>query len=873
MPPVRLLCVLLFTLTLAAADRPWQRLSLPSTTQAAAAFRNPPPETAMTLWWYWNGPMRESDITRDLDEIQAHGVKSVLIWAYNGLEIEYLSDTWFERIRFAVAEARKRNLRVWLMDEGSYPSGFAGGAFTRQYPNDRMKALVASKPIPAPTGREISLDVPKEALGAWATERTSRHEVSLPVNGPTLRWTPPPGEWDIRFAQWQFRTPATRYVSNPGFPKNGDYSLFDFLDPAAARRFLALVHERYRAVIGHEFGSTVLGFMGDETDCAWLPWTPRAFDAFQQRKGYDIRPHLAQLLSAEPSPEARRLQADYYDVWSALLQQSFYKTQSEWCAAHGLEYIVHLNSEDNMKGLVRVSGDYFRSMRHVQIPGVDAIWRQVWPGAVADFPKFASSAAHLYGRPRSFTESYAVYGRGITLEQARWVMNQQFVRGINLFQVMSFLSDTSGHREYFCPPDWRLSPQWPQFSSLAEYSNRASTLLAAGRPAARVALFYPTASLWLSDDAPERAALQLARRLLENQHDFDFIDEQGLAEARITAQGLSNLSGQSYRAVIVPPGAALSQAAEARLRQFASAGGKVFLESGQPALIYPNSFRDASSHPWPWAALFASGQLPPLPESDLHLDRDAPQLRYLHRRLDGASLYFLFNEGSTPVSARASLEGRGPVTLWDAESGDIRRLPSKQNGPRVELDLTLDPGQTRFLVLGPEPPDTKPAQPQLHRLSTLQTLDGDWQLRAGPRTYATPLKPWSDLGLPGFSGTGVYSKRFTIDRPEAGAVFLELGAVLYSARVKLNGKDLGPRPWAPFRWDVTAALQDGPNELEIEVRNTAANELSGNPARLQEIEQKGWLKNSYIRTYGKLDAEMVPSGLLGPVRLELWHAR
>jgi len=36
---------------------------------------------------------------------------------------------------------------------------------------------------------------------------------------------------------------------------------------------------------------------------------------------------------------------------------------------------------------------------------------------------------------------------------------------------------------------------------------------------------------------------------------------------------------------------------------------------------------------------------------------------------------------------------------------------------------------------------------------------------------------------------------------------------------------------------------------------------------VKAMEAKGWLKNSYVNTYLKFDREMVPSGLVGPVRL------
>ena len=140
-----LIATLLLAFPAVAADRPWQQITVPSTRDAAANFSSPPAEYGMVLWWFWNGQMAETDIVRDLDDMHSHGVSSVMIWAYYGLGIDYLSDTWFARVQFAVARARERGMRVWLMDEGSYPSGFAGGAFTRDHPDQRMKALVAQK--------------------------------------------------------------------------------------------------------------------------------------------------------------------------------------------------------------------------------------------------------------------------------------------------------------------------------------------------------------------------------------------------------------------------------------------------------------------------------------------------------------------------------------------------------------------------------------------------------------------------------------------------------------------------------------------------------------------------------------------------------
>ena len=861
-----LIATLLLAFSAVAADRPWQQITVPATSDAAANFSSPPAEYGMVLWWFWNGQMAESDIVRDLDDMHSHGVSSVMIWAYYGLEIDYLSDTWFARVQFAVAQARERGMRVWLMDEGSYPSGFAGGAFTRDHPDQRMKALVATSHGSATGGKPVALNLPAEALAAWAVERTSKSTVTLDIVNGKLNWTPPPGTWDITSADWQYRTPATRYVNNPGFPKNTQYSAFDFLDADATRTFLAIVHERYQSAIGDEFGKTVMGFMGDEPDCAAIPWTAQSFDEFQSRKGYDLRPQMSSLLASSPTASDRRVQADYSDVWSALYRENFFRVQADWCAANGLEYIVHLNNDDNLNALVPLAGDYFRDMRYVQVPGVDAIWRQIWPGTVADYPKLASSAAHLNGRPRAFSESFAVYGRGLTIEQAKWVMDYEFVRGINLFECMLMLSDSSEFREYFHPPDWRGSPQWDHFPALAQYSNRASYLLSIGTPAARVALFSPTASLWLGNAAANQATYDIARRLLETQRDFDFIDEQALAQpAGLGSDGLRNQSGQLYGTVVVPPGSVLSGTALATLHRFSDAGGVVIFAGSKPGMAYDTTFRDAYTPAIDWGIVDPDIKLDALGPSDVSFAAAAPSVKTLHRRWQDADLYFFFNESNSALDVTATLEGTGRLQDWDPGTGVIQALAS-QNPAAVSLHL--DPYGSRFVVIGTAPPGFIPAPVSPTGQVTTVAVPGPWELRLDTLDQAIPLKSWSDLGRSGYSGAGLYRTKFRSNFVAGTPLTLDLGEVLYSAHVWVNGFDLGVRAWRPFRWDITADLKPGDNEIEVEVRNTAANELSGDAANLAAVQAKGWLQGSYFSTYSPFDAQMVPSGLMGPVQIE-----
>jgi len=216
----------------------------------------------------------------------------------------------------------------------------------------------------------------------------------------------------------------------------------------------------------------------------------------------------------------------------------------------------------------------------------------------------------------------------------------------------------------------------------------------------------------------------------------------------------------------------------------------------------------------------------------------------------------------------ARLRGRGAAEQWDAVTGRQNALAWREHAGSAAGTLVLPPFASRFIVLGGDG-KSPPSDPEPDDSTSGTALVNDWSISLDNAKLDGPLRTWAEIGHAGFSGAATYSKTF---RRPAGArrIWLDLGEVRYSARVRINGRDLGVRAWRPFRWDITSASKPGENSLEIEVCNTAANELSGNPDRLKEVESKGWLVNSYFRTYSPFDAEMVPSGLLGPVRV-LWR--
>jgi hypothetical protein len=610
----------------AASAQPWQRLRMPTAGQVSATWKNPPPEYGPQPYFDMSGALDQAEVRRDLDRMKALGFRAVTPQAGVNMPFEYLSEDYFKFFEMLVEEAKKRDMRVWIVDEIGYPSGFAGGRFTREKPELRMQTLAVAERIAVSGGETLRRQV-SDATVAVTAIGAGQATIAVPVRNGSIDWTAPEGKWQVAIVAHQFDTAPTRSETNLNLAteprpntnnvqaKDKSQSLEDYLNPVATRQFLAFTHEQYKKHLGEEFGKTILGFRGDEPDysVSGLPWTQSFFDRFQRIKGYDIRPYLATFLlpkGTEATPEQAQARADYWDVFSVLFAESFFKVQADWCAANHLEYQVHLNHEEAEVDLTRSEGDFFRDMRSVQVPGIDTTRHQIWTDTVSDFPRLASSAAHIYGKPRAFTESFASYKPPADLAIARYVLNEQFVRGVNMAELMYFPSTNVGGR----PPTTLM--QEPGLPALMRYVRRLSYLMSMGRPTASVALYLPSSSLWLNDRAADTQFVSAERLLSEHQIDFDIVSEDALAKDLIARKGtFATMSGNQYRTVIVPSASLLSETALARLRSFANGGGHVLFLGRTPSLIAGMTILHARA-PAPgefsWATVVPE-ELPPTP--------------------------------------------------------------------------------------------------------------------------------------------------------------------------------------------------------------------------------------------------------------------
>ncbi len=756
------------------AQHSWQKMQMPTAAEVAKVWNAPPPEYGPEPYYGLNGAVTREVLQRDLDKAVRLGFHAVTVQPGRNPEA-YLSPEYFAMFKILVEEAKKRDLRVWIIDDAGYPSGFAGGLITDKKPELRMQALSIGQRITVKAGETLNQTAGQDAVAAVAVGSMG-DRVPVAVTDGKIAWTAPAGsDYTVDVVEHVFRTSPTASATNATHLKDTTQSVEDYMDPEATVAWIQFTHEGYYKAMPEEFGKTIIGFRGDEPDysISGLPWTPKFFDTFQHVKGYDIRPYLgALLLSAgggggRPRPAAGaaggaataapaqavpatppaapvqltdaevRGEGDYYDVFSQMFARRILQGAGQWCAAHGVEYQVHLNHEEMEMQLVRSEGDFMRDMKYVEVPGIDAIWHQIWTDTIADYPRLASSAAHIYGHPRSFTESFGAYRPAPDMTMARYVLNEQIVRGINMTEGMSYGASSNQGQPRVAPaasgqttpasgqaaasgqggaapgavaaaprPTSAMSdPGWP---ALMDHIRRLSYVMSMGRPAASVALYIPSSSMWLGDSASDTAFVSTERMLAERQIDFDIINLDALTSDLKAGPGtLETMSGNKYRVVILPSLAVISQAELDRLKVFAKGGGRVLFLGRTPALISQKTMMDARTAvpaDFAWAKVETTAQLPPTPTPpgappamppgpqlvpaaietalnavvgtrDVSLDMPDPGLKVMTRQLKDANVYLFFNEGAQDSSHTVTLKSAGKtVEVWDTETGKITKL-------------------------------------------------------------------------------------------------------------------------------------------------------------------------------------------------------
>ncbi|MHB1460008.1 MAG: glycosyl hydrolase [Armatimonadota bacterium] len=804
--------------------------------------------------WIWNDVLTEEKLRLEVGDMHSRAPGTLMPVPepkefrpdsmVTCLSPEYLGREYMTMYRTMVEQAKRLGSQVWIYDEGGWPSGTVCWSLPAKYPQYRSQFIVQQQITPRSEERVL---IPADCLCAFMVTESNTYTKLTP--GSQL-----------------MATSKTDRILIYHIGTDPHYT--DLLNPQATQLFIDLVHEKYKAAISEHFGDTVTAVFSDEPKMAVTPWTNGLAKLFEERSGYDLLDKLYALFEGDEH-EQRQVRVDYTDLISELWSQTYFGMIQKWCRQKHLEFVCHLDNDQDLASHARHNGNPMRQYRQMDIPAVDVIWRQIFPGNPTDyFPKFAASVAHQQGRPRVCSETFCVYGNGLTPAQMKWILDYQFVRGVNWFMPGVYQYSTreffqAGERPIFGPGD----PLWKHLGGYFDYVTRLSYLLTRGVPDESIALYTPFRDIWAGAQSGDPTD-QIAVKLLETQCDFDFIDDDALGDSALVTDGRLIIGEMSYDTLVVPQCEWMSAQAVATLQQFAASCGQVLWvgeDISSPIGCTSISLSEISSYVKPVVTITAGND----------------KLRVCRRRLDDGSLYLITNEHTEEISATLVFDETCPPVILDPETGNCwKPQEASYEDGRWIIPLIM-PFAGSCVVMFTErdyPVSDEPAQPG----EVLQSLDSGWECRKlkshalGRDDYeltdmpnepyvATSLGDWREVFGAEFSGDGEYSIEFEcVGAVAAQACSLDLGDVRYVCEVVLNGKSLGVRLWPPWSFNIAGKLKQGSNKLNVIVTNTMANQY------VYSHQLDGYA-SKYLGSYHQralaFERESVSSGLYGPVTI------
>ncbi|MGZ5496816.1 MAG: glycosyl hydrolase, partial [Candidatus Aminicenantales bacterium] len=356
-------------------------------------FADPPAAYRSAPLWVWNDLMTRDQIKRELVDFKARGIGGAFIHPRPGLITPYLTDEWFSLCAYAVEVGKDLGLKIWIYDENSYPSGFAGGHVPAAMPDAARSGLRMRKYDGPPTAKLDS--APLVILRRTLTGLEDDTGKMLPAG----------------------RDRATYFVfdvvRDAPSPWHGGFTYVDIMRKDVTEKFLDLTLNAYKRAIGKEFGLTVPGVFQDEAEISpaggmeAVNYTPALFQAFQTRWGYDLRPELVGLF--EEAGNWKRVRHDFCATLLDLFIENWAKPYYAYATDNKLIFTGHYWEHEWPRP--RVSPDNLAMAAYAHMPGIDLLMNEYSAAPDAQFGNARSvreirSSANQRGRERTLSETY-----------------------------------------------------------------------------------------------------------------------------------------------------------------------------------------------------------------------------------------------------------------------------------------------------------------------------------------------------------------------------------------------------------------------------------------------------------------------------------
>ena len=597
----------------------------------------------------------------------------------------------------------------------------------------------------------------------------------------------------------------------------------------------------------------------DSWECGSQNWSRNFAQEFERRRGYDILP-LLPIYAGVPMRGGEETLRDIRRTVNELINEVFFVT----VAQKAREYGVQLSSESVAPTMVC---DGIEHYKYVDVP-MGEFWLN---SPTHDKPTDmldAISGAHVYGKnivqAEGFTEVRGVWDE--TPASIKALLDRNFALGMNrlFFHVNThnpWLDRKPGMTLDGIGLFFQRDQTWfPEAKPFVDYITRCQTLLQKGRPVVDIAVYtgeeIPCRAFTPDRLVPMLPGLFGAERIASERKRLANVGQPmeespvgvrhsaGIVDLKDWINPLHGYQYDSmnkdalltqpfhYQVLVVPQWVLLSPEAKKRIAQLRRQGVQIIdkpyinstFEKVAPDIVLPEG------------------------------------ITYAHRTGDNFDIYFLSNQTNQEQTISPVFrQNNGKAVVYN---------PQTDVSYDYSGTLTLPAYGSLFVCFG-QVNSFLGANYQFARsklpVSSEQTKAQPWDIsfrESGLTLTHQQLFDWSqhaDVRIRYFSGHARYTTTWKLKKKEVptGRAWLSFPNVKDIAHVWINGKDCGIAWTAPYEVDITGALHQGNNTIEIEVVNTWHNALRG--ADQGKAPYEGIWTNAKYRTKGD---GLLPAGLL-----------
>lgn len=873
-----------------------------------------------TYWWWMGSSVTKQGITQNLEDLHAAGIGGVHIVPIYGEKgdeknfIQYLSPQWMSMLKYTAGEAKRLGMGIDMTTGTGWP--FGGPNVT---PSDAAKAFYV---LPVAVNEQANIrnyrgkeDGMKLLTLAGYDEKGNYTDITSQVDSSgNIHWSENQNGWKV-YAAFQRLTQQQVKRAAPG----GEGLVIDYFSDSSILNYMEKFENAF-AQAGIKKGE-IRSFYNDSYEVYGANWTTDFFSEFKKRRGYDLLHYIRYLADTAICDTSQRVIADYCETISDLLHDRFTKN---WVKrSHEMGLITRDQAHGSpgnlldLYALADIPETESFGASGFSIPGLrqDADYEENRFGRPNPLTmKFASSAAHIAGHQLVSSESTTWLGDHfkVSFSQIKPQIDELFVSGINhvFFHGTTYSPKEKSFpgRLFYASTNYGPSSHfWNELPALTGYISKCQTILQNSDPDNDILLYFPIHEVWrkqkseliirLFDVHKSKVWLQnsnfgnLAQRLWNNGYTFDYISDRMIAG--LNAEGKTLVSGKTrYKAIVVPAIEHIPVETLSCLRDLALKGASIIFENDIPADV-PGLFDFENKR---ISIITVKNEMLQLP-SNIHITSNVTEtlldkgiyaeeltrkgLEFIRKKLGDSTIYFITNLSDKFSEDWIQLNtSAGSVEIYDPVNDRRGDALLRETKTSTEIYLQLLPGQSCILTCTSKKTGNKKWEYVQADQTNKREIKGKWLLTPTQGSPEIPdpvtiqhLGSWTGLGgkYETFSGKAVYSVSFDVPSGllSAHGFILDLGIVRETARVKINGKELGLAWCLPNQIVIPKGIIRQKNTIEIEVTNLSFNKViqldrdGGNWKNFHEVN----FVNIRYQPYDASDKKPEDSGLTTPIYL------